>query len=194
MWSARQETLERSRVLKVSLDRDGTPLAYSEVLRLWKDDAGFRAFFTDLLARSGVPAFRWETPPITTATANRAFEFVLIDAPELARTPDREAFAEHFGGAAEDVVSFANLGGDAILVVPTPRGPSSAYGHIGAFVREAPEAQQHALWAAVGRAMERRLGRVPVWLSTAGAGVSWLHVRLDNRPKYYGHAPYRAPA
>ncbi len=31
----------------------------------------------------------------------------------------------------------------------------------------------------------------PVWLSTAGAGVSWLHVRLDDRPKYYGHGPYR---
>jgi hypothetical protein len=194
MWSARQETLERGRVFKVSLDRDAAPLAYSEVLHLWKDDAGFRAFFNDLLARSAFPAFRWETPPITAATAGRAFEFVLIDAPELARTPDREAFAEHFDGAADDVVSFANLGGDAVLVVPTPRGPSSAYGHLAAFVREAPEAQKHALWAAVGGATERRLGRAPAWLSTAGAGVSWLHVRLDDRPKYYGHAPYRKPA
>ena len=48
-----------------------------------------------------------------------------------------------------------------------------------------------ALWQVVGEAMERRLGTEPVWLSTAGAGVSWLHVRLDDRPKYYGHAPYR---
>ena len=32
---------------------------------------------------------------------------------------------------------------------------------------------------------------VPVWVSTAGAGVSWLHVRLDDRPKYYGYQPYR---
>ncbi|MGI9175867.1 MAG: DUF6940 family protein [Rhodothermales bacterium] len=24
-----------------------------------------------------------------------------------------------------------------------------------------------------------------MWLSTAGGGVSWLHVRLDSRPKYY---------
>ncbi|MFL6237620.1 MAG: DUF6940 family protein [Thermoanaerobaculia bacterium] len=27
-----------------------------------------------------------------------------------------------------------------------------------------------------------------------GAGVSWLHVRLDDRPKYYGYGPYRTEA
>jgi hypothetical protein len=36
-----------------------------------------------------------------------------------------------------------------------------------------------------------QLGTAPVWVSTAGMGVSWLHVRLDNRPKYYGYKPYR---
>ena len=60
-----------------------------------------------------------------------------------------------------------------------------------AFVRHAPERQKHALWERVGEAVERRLGPKPVWVSTAGAGVSWLHVRLDDRPKYYGYAPYR---
>jgi hypothetical protein len=194
MWSARQETLERGRVLKVALERDSGPLAYSDVLRLWQSDAEFRAFFIDLLARTPFPAFRWETPPVTAATASRAFEFVLLDAPELARTADPEAFAEHFDGVTHDVVSFANLGGDARLVVPAPRGSSSAYGHLAAFVREAPDAQRHALWVEVGRVMERRLGRTPVWLSTAGAGVPWLHVRLDDRPKYYGHMPYRKGA
>jgi hypothetical protein len=89
------------------------------------------------------------------------------------------------------VVEFPNLGNDALMVVPCPLAPPSAYAHIGAFVRQAPEAQRHALWKLVGAAMERRLGGKPVWLSTAGAGVSWLHVRLDDRPKYYGYGPYR---
>ena len=47
------------------------------------------------------------------------------------------------------------------------------------------------LWQLVGAAMQRRLNTKPVWLSTAGAGVSWLHVRLDDWPKYYGYTPYR---
>jgi len=80
------------------------------------------------------------------------------------------------------------------MVVPCPKGPIAAYGHIGAFVRQAPEPQRHALWELVGAAMQRRLGTKPVWLSTAGAGVSWLHMRLDDRPKYYGYAPYRSAA
>jgi hypothetical protein len=58
-------------------------------------------------------------------------------------------------------------------------------------VRGAPESQKHALWALVGKMMEQRMGSSPVWLSTAGAGVPWLHVRLDERPKYYGFGPYR---
>jgi hypothetical protein len=84
-----------------------------------------------------------------------------------------------------------NLGGDAILIVPCPVAEPSAYGHLAAFVRLAPERQRQALWQSVGEAMARRVGARPVWLSTAGAGVSWLHVRLDDRPKYYGYGPYR---
>jgi hypothetical protein len=180
------------RQLKVAIDLDASPVSYAEVLRHWLQDADFRSRFIALLADSQFSAFRWETPPITTATANRPFEFISLDSPGLASNPDAEAFAEHFAGASSDgVVEFPNLGKDAILVVPCPNGPLSAYGHLAAFVRRAPRSQQHTLWARVGAAMQRRLGDKPVWLSTAGAGVSWLHVRLDDRPKYYGYRPYR---
>jgi hypothetical protein len=191
MWSARDEQLAHGSV--VSVDLDNHPVRFSDVLRRWQDDPVFRAFFIALLADAPFPAFRWETPPITAASAGRPFEFVLLDSPELAGQPDPDAFAEHFGSTveSEDVVSFPNLNNDAILVVPCPLGPVSAYGHLAAFVREAPDAQKHALWRLVGELMERRLGPTPVWLSTAGAGVPWLHVRLDQRPKYYGHAQYR---
>ena len=193
MWTPRSEPLADGRGLWVAIDRDAAPVSYAEVLRRWQQDADFRSLFIAVLADVPYTAFRWETPPITTTTANRPFEFVVLDSPGLAGNSEPGAFAEHFRGAAEGgVVEFANLGKDAILVVPCPKGPLTAYGHIGAFVRQAPEPQRHALWAAVGAAMQRRLGRRPVWLSTAGAGVAWLHVRLDDRPKYYGYGPYRS--
>jgi hypothetical protein len=192
MWSSRSEPLAEGRVTKFAIDEGSVPVSYGAVLERWQNDADFRSWFTRLLAQGPYAAFRWETPALALATANRPFEFVLLDSPGLARTPDAEAFADHFDGAPEKgVVEFANIGKDAILVVPCPRGPHSAYGHFGAFVREAPESQQHALWETVGAAVQRRLSKKPVWLSTAGAGVAWLHVRLDDRPKYYGHAAYR---
>jgi hypothetical protein len=161
------------------------------VINAWQQDEAFRTFFNVLLADVAFTAFRWETPALTTATLTQPFEFVLLDSPGLARRPEPDAFAEHFPAAYADVVTFTNLGRDAILVSPTPLVAASAYGHLAAFVRLAPEAQRHALWQAVGAALAARVGAKPVWLNTAGAGVAWLHVRLDDRPKYYGYAPYR---
>jgi hypothetical protein len=34
------------------------------------------------------------------------------------------------------VVSFPNLGNDAVLIVPCPIGPSAAYRHLASFLRE----------------------------------------------------------
>jgi hypothetical protein len=191
MWTSRSEKLANG-AIKFEIDLDSTPVTYGEVLRRWQNDADFRTLFNGLLSDSPFSAFRWETPPITSATTNRRFEFVLLNSPGLERAPDVDAFAEHFRGAPDGgVAEFLNLGKDAIMVVPCPSGPLTAYNHLAAFVRHAPEPQRHELWKLVGAVAERRLGPKPVWLSTAGAGVSWLHIRLDDRPKYYGYAPYR---
>jgi hypothetical protein len=120
---------------------------------------------------------------------------VLRESLEIDVPADGRAFASHFAAQDDEgVVTFPNLGRDAVLVVPLPLGPSSGYSHLASFVRQASSAQNHALWKATGRAMERRVrenGSRPTWLSTAGGGVPWLHVRLDDRPKYYSYAPYR---
>jgi len=112
----------------ISVDLKNRPIEFSDVLRRWQDDPVFRAFFIALLADAPFSAFRWETPPITTASAVRPFEFVLLDSPELASHPDPDGFSEHFGDptGSKDVVSFPNLNNDSILVVPCPRGQDSA--------------------------------------------------------------------
>jgi hypothetical protein len=91
------------------------------------------------------------------------------------------------------VTDFPNLGGDAQLIVPLPdpEHPKANYSHIGVFTENAPLEQQHDLWQMVGRITSEQLSDRPIWLNTAGGGVAWLHVRLDARPKYYLHRPYR---
>jgi hypothetical protein len=191
MWTTRREDLPGGRGLRLELLRAGNRASTVEVLHAWKGSEEFRSFFGSMLAKTPYAAFRWETPAVASSTMGKPFECVVLDSPRLDRIPDPEAFAEHFedGGAA--VVRFANLGRDAVMVVPRPLGKPGAYGHLAAFVRRAPPEQQDALWRCVAQAMLERISSKPVWLSTAGAGVAWLHLRLDDRPKYYGYAPYR---
>lgn len=165
------------------------------VLHALETDASFRRTVADGLAAAPNEAFFFELVPATTTSSARAFEAVIIDAPSLARVrADADAFAEHFAREKDAaVVAFPNLGGDAFLVVPTPRGATTSYVHLAAFVRGAPRDQVDAFLECVARAVRSRLSSAPLWVSTAGLGVSWLHMRLDSKPKYYRHAPYHAP-
>lgn len=193
-WATQTESLEGGRVRRHTLDRDGRALSLAEVMEAWQRDEDFRGWFVALLAAAPFAAFFWETPPATRSSVDRAFEFVLVDSPALAGLrADPRDFADQFAAAGphEPVVSFPNLGGDAFLVAPCPRAPLSAYAHLAAFAREAPDHQQHALWQAVATALAAQLEERPLWLSTAGLGVAWLHVRLDSFPKYYTFDPYR---
>jgi hypothetical protein len=196
MWKTQCERLHNDRTLKFKIEHDGQQVSNSEVLSQWQGDADFRTYFNAILSDSPFSAFRWETPSVSIAQLGQPFEFVLLNSPGLARTPDAEAFAEHFRKVKsnEAAISFRNLGNDATLIVPVPQGPAEACGHVAAFVRLAPTSQQHELWQLVGKVMQSQVGHKPIWLSTAGAGVSWLHVRIDDRPKYYGYEPYRDPA
>lgn len=187
-WGVTTETLDQGRLLRVGVLRAGTAASYRETISAWADDAALLDAFTALLAEAPYAAFFWETPPVTDATADRAFEFILRDAPALARmTPEPAAFAREIAGRR--AAAFPNLGGDALLVAP---GPSGDYPHLAAFARSAPRNLQHAFWGCVGESVAAHLSARPLWVSTSGLGVAWLHVRLDTRPKYYTHAPYRA--
>ena len=104
----------------------------------------------------------------------------------------RQARFTHSGTSTHSSHFAAALIGDPKLA---PGAARAAYGHLAAFCRAAPESQRVAVWQAVGEALHGMLGGAaasapPVWLSTEGSGVPWLHVRLDSRPKYYHHRKY----
>jgi hypothetical protein len=170
--------------------RDGLPLSLGAVLAGLADDPALRAALADRLRAVAHPAFCWELPALTPAALDRPFECAFVDSPALARVvADPEPFREHFSDAP--VAAFESLGRDAFLLAPSPRADDAVYAHLATFVRGAPASQVDALFAAVGLAVRARLGPRPLWLSTAGLGVSWLHVRLDTRPKYFRTERYR---
>ncbi len=173
-------------------DRDAS---FAQVLRGLEESRDFRALVGAGLSAAPWRAFFFEVAPITTTAATRAFAAVLVEAPELADVrPDPGAFAEHFAASSgAPVLAFPSLGRDAQLVVPTPRGPLEPYAHLAAFVRDAPRDQVDAVLRTLGQTARARISSAPLWVSTAGLGVSWLHFRLDSRPKYYRHPAFHAP-
>ena len=191
MFNYKLDILNSGRVRRFCIIDNAEPISYADVLDLWQHHESFRSFYVSLLADVPFAAYRWETLPVTLGTVNREFEFVLLESPSLIRPPDTKAFASYVTNTESDagMVVFENLGKDALLVVPCPQADDSAYAHIAAFTRDGPVPQNHALWQTVGQTMQHRITNRPIWLSTAGSGVSWLHVRLDRRPKYYGFSP-----
>ena len=195
MWESTEITLEAGRTVKVAVLCDGIPVSYRQVIDHWRTDKYFRRFFIGLLAKAPFAAYFFETPPVSEGTADQSFEFVLVGTPQLADVQaDSRAFSDHFKSACsdDDVVAFPNLSGDALLVTPCPRVPSAGYPHLAVFSRNAPLPQQHALWRRVGQLVAQRVDEQPLWVSTSGLGVYWLHIRLDSSPKYYTFEPYRA--
>jgi hypothetical protein len=191
MWTVQQNDVMGMRGRRYVLSLNERVASRRDFVDALQTETVFRTWLNLLLAECPYSAFRWETPPVSRKTIESPFEFVVLDAPTLERSADPSAFTEHLASETKDVATFANLKGDALLVVPAECGPRTSYGHLAAFVRGAPQRQRDALWQAVGEAIAERISDRPVWLSTAGAGVPWLHVRLDDQPKYYGHRPYR---
>lgn len=184
-------SLLAGRVEHVRVRRGSTWLTWGEVIRLWRTSSEFAQWFSGLLAEAPFEALFWETPPLTKGRLGDAFEYVAVNSPELAGVEaDPRAFASFFDPAL-DVVEFGNLGGDAHLIVPCPGGQEQDFAHLAAFVRCASGSQMHALWGRLAEAIEKRLSTRPVWCSTSGLGVYWLHLRIDSRPKYYTYQPYR---
>lgn len=191
-WRMTSEATSDTTLL-MRVEHDGAPLTMHRGLALLETDEAFRSDLVRQLRAAPWEAFFWETPPTSQSHPGR-FEHVLTHAPGLERaSADRAAFDEHFAECDEPVAVFDNLGGDATLVVPTPLGDDDGYVHLGRFLQTAIDPQIHMFFATIGRVARAHLSSRPLWLSTAGMGVYWLHARIDSRPKYYRHQPYRVP-
>lgn len=192
-WSFTRTELDRS-TERHQLLLAGAPASFDVALTALAEDVVLRETLLAALRQCAFAAFFWETPPITGASLNRAFEFVVLDAPGLGRTPaDHSAFREHLDSALPDAVAvaFPSLRRDALLIAPARMSDATDYGHLAAFVRSASAEQQHGLLRLVARSTRERAASTRTWLSTAGLGVAWLHVRLDSVPKYYRFADFR---
>lgn len=169
-------------------------LTVQQVIDLWQNDAAFRKFYTQILREVPFFGFFWENKPMHPSTLSDIYQFVVLKTTAFnAKTADQRSFARHFKGS-QLVTAFPNLSNTAQLVVPCPnKAYLEGFVHLGSFIRNASDRQIDALWKKVGQQLDEQLRQndAPIWLSTSGLGVYWLHVRLDQHPKYYNYQPYK---
>lgn len=193
LWCIETEKLDSGLARLRVVAADGAQATVETVLQLFGKDAAFVDAWCKALSASPMNAYCWECPPLHLGCLSQRFQCVLIESPALGRArPDPAPFAEYFR-AGQPVAVFSSLGKDATLIAPSPQAGAN-FAHLASFLRTADPAHRQALWRQVGISALALLGREPVWLSTAGLGVSWLHVRLDSRPKYYRYRAYRDDA
>src|SRR5687767_2026235 len=109
---------------------DNSNLTYAEFLNLLtsRDNDFLRMFRNELnkasaeLIEPNIASYLWECVPVSSATINKPFEFVMINSPELKKKKQNfSSFQKHFNkSGGNDVVSFTSLSGDAVLVSPVP--------------------------------------------------------------------------
>lgn len=192
------QRFNQGKTQQITLTLKGEPLTWKQAIELWQQDPEFRTLMTQILSDSSYAAFFWETRPLTPISLYQPWEFVLVNAPTLAKvSPNPQPFAVYLETGSESIQVFPNLGGDALLLAPCALGPLATYTHLANFVRHAPAEQIDSLWQILGDQLQAMIGddlasrTVPLWVSTSGLGVYWLHIRLDDVPKYYTHRPYR---
>ncbi|GAA5442904.1 hypothetical protein Misp06_01079 [Microbulbifer sp. NBRC 101763] len=191
MWNLSKSKVSNGYHFTINNNREA--VTFYEVLKSLRDNAKFRNFLISSLQAIPYQAYRWETPGFTKKSLQGIFEFVVLDAPSLDQMPNSRPFEAYIRDTSKSVVWFQNLGKDATVVVPSNQETAVNYCHLASFTNTAPSRQQHELWSTVGGLGLKLASNNPVWLSTAGGGVAWLHIRFDSRPKYYHYTEFRKP-
>jgi hypothetical protein len=131
--------------------------------------------------------FQWNTSALKD-DGNTDFLQRFRTNPELPTIQNKKDFQKKFDLSRNEkkvVISFPNLNGDTVLVVPMPiRGRN--YATLRDFIDNAPEQQQIVFWKYVAK--EARLAMEKwgkAWISVHGLGVAYTHVRISQSPKYY---------
>lgn len=190
------ESFETPHVVKYKFlnETTNTIILYKDAILMLQKDEAFINMVIEILKNCKFKSYFFETPPVQIKVYDKIpFEFVLVDAVRLNNIKsDKNAFQQNFTN--DFTVSFENLSKNALLIVPCPRDMDiiHQYAQLATFVREAKIDEIYSLLKLTALKMDEVVKKnKPIWLSTSGLGVYWLHMRIDTFPKYYTYFEYR---
>ena len=126
----------------------------------------------------------WETSAIQPGAQNTYKERMInaSSALPMDMTSDTSSFSQHI--STNRPVAFNSNSGSRLVIPPDN---SRNFAHIGAFYKNARVIDVIDFWKKVASEVRRELARTggPLYVSTHGRGVPWLHVRIESSPRYY---------
>ena len=132
-------------------------------------------------------------------TSTRMFEGICADPSDFQNQFDKNADDNN---TTETVIAFHNLSKDAVLVVPrhgSEKKDLRKYHHLASYLTNSSQEDIRKLLKKTADKVielhedkERTANNTPLYVSTHGGGVPWLHIRLCNSPKYYHYKLYDA--
>lgn len=125
------------------------------------------------------------------------FEFVVTKTTGFVNKTDITTFGElNLNTKSNDIYIFNNLSKTSILISPcyNHKYNINVYNNICTFMRSSNLEQQILLlknsFFQYLTQLQKNKNKL-LWLSTHGKGVGWLHIRIDNSPKYQSYLPYK---
>jgi len=134
------------------------------------------------------------------------FEFSITYTTTLSSVADQTAFSDYINSVDSQYTFFWNLNHDAVLFIPTTLTDDVNCANLYTFLntRYEPQSSSHSLSDLIlGQTMFQTFFdtliydifplfdvATPLWISTHGNGVPWLHIRVCTKPKYYSNTLY----
>lgn len=129
----------------------------------------------------------WEFPPFFLETKQNVAKFAIIKCGNFGKS--NSASFKNFLNNKKDneIVIFKNLSGDTDLITINSVDPENPnFCHIMKFMKNSSHKNKHQLLKTIGKEMLKYSNNIdPIYLSTHGHGVPWLHVRISKFRKYY---------
>jgi len=129
--------------------------------------------------------FMWNTSVIKdNGNSNFKEKFKIED--NLPEQQNFKAFESYINKSkSKYVTSFLNLDKDTLLIIPIPK-KNKNYATLKDFCDNSSITQKKYFWKKVSKLVKKFMKNEKyVWISTHGLGVSYMHIRISNKPKYY---------
>jgi len=154
-------------------------MLWNQILKSWEDGNPFE--YPSRL----VNKFQWNTSVLKNS-GNTEFIQKFKTNPNLPEKQKSTSFKEYLTKSTNKYfTSFLNPTKDTLLIIPMTR-PGKNYATLKDFVDNAPKIQQVEFWKEVAKKARQQMKiHKKVWISAHGLGVSYLHIRISNQPKYY---------